>query len=152
MFTPDELAGIVDLFGALTPEETAEALSELAYRRGEDPPEDAIDDAIEAFVLVEFDGDGERLVAPGPAAFPALPDGSEDLPHILEIDNRSIDHDAIERAAVGRFRSAAERTVTTDNRERAADLIEISYDIEAWGGVDLSAVRDRLEAVSDDTK
>ena len=152
MFTPDELAGIVDLFGALTPEEAAEALSELAYRRGEDPSEDAIDDAIEAFVLVEFDGDGERLVAPGPAAFPALPDGSEDLPHILEIDNRSIDHDAIERAAVDRFRWAAERTVTTDDRERAADLVEISYDIEAWSGVDLSAVRNRLEAVSDDTK
>jgi hypothetical protein len=151
MFTHDEIAGIVDLFGALTPEEAAEALSELAYRRGEDPPVDAVDEAIEAFALVEYDADSGRLLAPGPAAFPALPDGSEDLPHILDAETRSVDQEAIERAAVDRLRSATERAVSTGDSERAADLVEISYDIEAWGGADLSAVRDRLEPVADGT-
>ena len=151
MFTHDEIAGIVDLFGALTPGEAGEALSELAYRRGGDPPADAIDGAIEAFALVEYEADGERLLAPGPAAFPALPDGSEDLPHILDVEPRSVDHDAIERAAADRLRSAAEQAVSSGDRGRAGDLVEISYDIEAWGGADLSAVRDRLEASPDDT-
>lgn len=151
MFTPDEVAGIVDLFGALTPEETAEALSELAYRRDEDVPADAIDKAIETFVLVEFDADGERLVAPGPAAFPELPEGGEDLPHILEVDTRSVDREAIVRAATERLRSETDRVVADGARSHAADLIEVSYDIEAWGGADLSAVRGRLETVSDST-
>ena len=151
MFTPDEVAGVVDLFGALTPEETAEALSELAYRRGEDPPADAIDDAIETFALVEFDADGERLVAPGPTAFPELPDGGEDLPHILAVDRRSVDRETVVRAATERLRSETDRIVADGDRSRAADLVEVSYDIEAWGGADLSAVRGRLEAVSDDT-
>lgn len=152
MFTPDELAGIVDIFGALTPGETERALSELAYRRGEeDPPENAIDDAIGAFALVAFDEDGERLLVPGPAAFPELPEGSEDLPHILDVDDRSIDRDAIESATAERLRSETDRVVAADNRARATDLIEVSYDIEAWGGPDLSAVRDRLEGVADDT-
>ena len=151
MFTHDEIAGIVDLFGALTPEEAAEALSELAYRRGAEPPADAVEDALEAFALVEYDANGKRLIAPGPAAFPALPEGSEDLPHILDVEPRSVDHDAIERAAVERLRSATERAVSAGDSEHAADLVEISYDIEAWGGTDLSAVRDRLEPVADDT-
>ncbi|MEF8777336.1 MAG: hypothetical protein V5A36_00340 [Natronomonas sp.] len=151
MFTPDEVAGIVDLFGALTPEETADALSELAYRRGEEVPADAIDDAIETFALVEFDADGERLVAPGPAAFPELPDGGEDLPYILEVDTRSVDRETVVCAATERLRSETDRIVADGDRSRAGDLIEVSYDIEAWGGADLSAVRGQLAAVSDDT-
>jgi hypothetical protein len=150
MLTHDEIAGIVDLFGALTHEEAAEALSELAYRRGEDPPTDAVEDAIEAFALVEV-GDGDRLVAPGPAAFPDLPEGSEDLPHILDVEDRSVDHDAVERAAADRLRDETDRTVAAGDGERAAELIEVSYDIEAWGGADLSSTRERLEPVADST-
>lgn len=151
MFSHDEIAGIVDLFGALTREQAVEALSELAYRRGSDPPDGAIDDAIEAFVLVEFDADGERLVAPGPAAFPELPAGSEDLPHILDTENRSIDHGTIGRAATERLRTEADRAVAADDRDRAADLIDISYDLEAWTDVDLTALREKLDTVADDT-
>ncbi len=151
MFTPDEVAGVVDLFGALTPKETANALSELSYRRGEDPPTNVTDDAIESFKLIELEADGRRLIVPGPAAFPVLPEGGEDLPHILEVENRSIDHDVIEQAVSKRFRSAVESVITAGDRERANDLIEISYDIEAWGGPDLSSARPRLEDVTDDT-
>jgi CheY-like chemotaxis protein len=151
MFTRDEIAGIVELFGALTPEETNRALSELAYRHGEEPPEGVIDDALEAFALVEVETDGEQLLAPGPAAFPELPEGSEDLPHILEVDDRSVAREAIERATTERLRSETDRVVAADDGERAAELLEISYDIEAWGQPDLSAVRDRLADVSDST-
>ncbi len=151
MFTPDEVAGIVDLFGALTREEAERALSELAYRRGANVPADAIEDAVDAFVLVEFERDEKRLLAPGPAAFPELPEGSEDLPHILDVDGRTVDHGAVGRAATDRLRSEAERTVADGDRDRAAELLEVSYDIEAWGGSDLSTVRDRLEPISDDT-
>ena len=151
MFTPDAVAGIVDIFGALTPAETEAALSELAYRRGREPPDGAIDDALESFALVEFVEDGERLLAPGPSAFPELPGGSEDLPHILDVESRSVDRDALERAAVERLRAAADRTVAADDRARANELIEVSYDIEAWGGDDRSAIRERLEGVADGT-
>ncbi len=151
MFTPDEVAGIVDLFGLLTREEAERALSELAYRRGEAPPADAIGEALDAFALVAFERDGKRLLAPGPAAFPELPEGSEDLPHILDVDGRTVDHGALGRAATDRLRSEARQAIEDGNRNRADELLEISYDIEAWGGPDLSAVRDRLESISDDT-
>ena len=152
MFTPDETAGIVDLFGALTPAEADEALSELAYRRGEDPPEGTIDDALEAFALVALETDDGRLLAPGPGAFPELPEGSEDLPHILGTDGRSVGREAVGRAAATRLREEADRTVAAGDTERAAELIEISYDIEAWNGPDLSALRERLGTVADNTK
>lgn len=154
MFTPDELAGIVDLFGALTREKLAEALSELAYRRGEEAPDEAIEEAVEealdAFALVAFEDDGE-LLAPGPAAFPTLPEGAEDLPHILEFDSRSVDREAIGRAAEERLRAAAARAVAAGDDDRTAELLDISYDLEAWAPVDLTGVRDRLDGGGDGT-
>lgn len=146
MFTADEVAGIVDLFGALPPERARTALSELAYRRGGEPPEGAVDDACSAFVLVSVERDGERLVVPGPAAFPTLPDGAEDLPHILDAERRSVDREAVERAAVSRLRAEAACAATLGDDDRAAALVEISYDIEAWGGRELGGVRALLGA------
>ena len=151
MFTPDEIAGIVDLFGALTREEADRALSELAYRRGEEPPADAIGDAVNAFALVAFERGDERLLAPGPAAFPELPNGSEDLPHILDVDDRTVDRETVGRAATERLRSEADRAIASGDDDRAEELLEISYDIEARGGPDLSDVRERLETLVDDT-
>lgn len=147
MFTPDELAGIVDLFGALTRKELDAACSELAYRRGEESPEDAVEAALSAFALVPFEADGEAetLLAPGPGAFPTLPDGAEDLPHILDVETRSVDRETVGRAAEERLRTEAAQAVTVGDTERADELLDISYDIEAWGGVDLSGIRDRLD-------
>lgn len=151
MFTPDEVAGVVDLFGALTREEATTALSELAYRRGEEVPEDVIDDALAAFALVGFDRGRDRLVAPGPAAFPELPDGAEDLPHILDTDGRAADRAAIAEAAVERLRTEAVCAATLGASERATVLVDISYDIEAWGGPDLAGIRGLLDTVRDGT-
>jgi hypothetical protein len=47
---PDELAGVVDLFGALTSEELARALVELAYRTRGDVDEPAVAAAVDAAV------------------------------------------------------------------------------------------------------
>ena len=151
MFTPDEVAGVVDLFGALTRAEAREALSELAYRRGGEPPENAVDEALAAFALVAVDRDGDRLVVPGPAAFPELPDGAEDLPHILGTNGRSVDRDAAVDAAISRFREEAVGAAKSGDSDRVATLVDISYDLEAWGGPDLSALRERLDAVGDGT-
>lgn len=151
VFTPDDLAGIVDLFGALTREELDDALSELAYRRDDTVPEDAVEDAIEAFALVEFDRDGEQLLTPGPAAFPTLPDGAEDLPHILDVDPRVVDRDAVGRAAEERLRTEAAQAVAREDAARAAELLDVSYDLEAWTPVDLAGVRERLDDARDET-
>ena len=153
MFTPDDLAGIVDLFGALTRSELDEALSELAYRRSEAIPSGCVDDAIDAFALVELDGDGddEPLLTPGPAAFSTLPEGAEDLPHILDVPTRTVDEDVVGRAAETRLRREAARAVAKGDTARADELLDVSYDIEAWTPVDLTEVRARLDDARDET-
>lgn len=164
MFDPDDLAGIVDLFGALTREELDEALSELAYRRDEEVPEDAVDEALAAFALVAFEpddadgvvdgtGDGEagEFLAAGPAAFPTLPEGAEDLPHILDVDQRNVDREVVGRAAEERLRAEAARAVSSGDADRAGELLDVSYDLEAWAPVTLAAVRERLDAARDVT-
>ena len=153
MFCPDDLAGIVDLFGALTRSELDEALRELAYRRGEDVPDGCVDDAVAAFALVELDDDGhaEPLLVSGPAAFPTLPDGAEDLPHILDVSPRSVDEKAVGRAAEARLRGEAARAVADGDAARADELLDVSYDLEAWTPVDLDGVRRRLDDARDET-
>lgn len=162
MFTEDELAGIVDLFGALRRSELEEAVSELAYRHGEDPEDVAIDEAIEAFVLVELDGEAvenaagsgeadDTLLTPGPAAFPTLPDGAEDLPHILDVEERGVDRERVGRAAEQRLRGAAARAVAAGDADRIADLQDVTYDLEAWAPVELETLRGRLDDARDGT-
>jgi hypothetical protein len=151
MLTTDELAGVVELFGALRRPELEEALSELAYRRGEDPPDGLIDAATEGFVLVVFEADGERLLAPGPAAFPTPPEGAEDLPHILDVEGRSVDRERVGRAAEERLRAAAARAVADGDADRAAELLDVSYDLESWAPIDLAGLRDRLDDARDET-
>jgi hypothetical protein len=147
--TGDELAGVTDLFGALTRNELESALSELAFKRGEAVDDDAIDDAvaaaIEGYYLVAVDRDGETLLAPGPAAFPTLPDGAEDLPHIMDAPERDVGDEGVVEAAERRLRADAARAVDTDDAERIERLFDVSYDLETWGSTDVSDVRSRLD-------
>jgi hypothetical protein len=71
---PDELAGVVDLFGALTPAELVAALVELAYRRGDGDDESvraaagpAVAWAVDRYYLVAYApaGDGTDAGAAG---------------------------------------------------------------------------------------
>lgn len=143
----DELAGVVDLFCVLTREELDRALTELAFKRGEDPPErSVVENAIASYHLVEC-ADGLTV---GPTAFPTIPDGATDLPHIMSIEPRSIDHERLARTVERRFRGETARAVAAGDGsegddERIAHLRDVSYDLETWGAIDLSDVRDRLE-------
>lgn len=143
--SPDELAGVADLFGALDRDELHEAFENLAARGGEefDPGalDGAIDDARREFYLVEVDG---RL-APGPAALPTLPDHGVDLPHMMDVGERDVDHGALATAAEERLRGEAARAVAEEDRERARELIDVCYEIDAWAGVDLGELRGRLD-------
>lgn len=146
----DELAGIVDLFGALSRAELRRALEELAFRWHEEVEAAAldalVDDGVEQFYLLPVD---ERLVA-GPAAFPTLPDGADDLPHILDVERRSVDREAAAAAAEQRFRAVGAAAVESADADRLHELVDVSYDLEAWGPVDVSDVRDAIDRALDE--
>jgi hypothetical protein len=163
---PDELAGVVDLFGALTRAELDRARAELAYRRGEDPPatpahpdadgaaaspstgsgDGPVDRAVAEYYLVAYDRDGREFLTVGPVAFPTLPPEAEDLPHILDVEARNVDRAALGEAVERRLRADAARAVADGDAERVAHLLDVTYDLEAWAPVDVAAVRDRLDA------
>ncbi|MFB6114050.1 MAG: hypothetical protein ABEJ58_08115 [Halodesulfurarchaeum sp.] len=143
--THDELAGIVDLFGALPEPTLQRAVEELAFRQGEEIDAEALDEQIErareAFYLLGVPGEPSLLV-PGPASFPSLPEGAADLPHVLDVEERSVSDEVLERAL--RTQLARATAQTTDPQE-LADLMDVTYDAEAWTDLDLADVRDRLE-------
>lgn len=145
MFDGDELAGMVDCFGALTRDQLRQACSETAFRRGEDLDEaavrDAIDDALAEYALVEHDG---ALVV-GPTAFPTLPPGAEDLTHIMDVDPQSVDRAAVAGTVAEQFREDVREALDGADVERCRTVLDRSYDVESWGPVDVSEERDRLD-------
>lgn len=151
----DEIAGIADLFGGLTREELGQALAELAFKGGEeyDPAafEGQVDEAIETYKLIRIVPEAvaadvqDPVFVPGPVAFPELPPAGEDLTHILDINRRDIDDSAGEIAAVETFREDVETALDAGESSRRNRLIDISYELEAWGAEDLSELRERLE-------
>jgi hypothetical protein len=180
----DDLAGVVDLFGALSRPELRRALDELAFKQGRDADaaalSAAVEDAVREYYLVAYDrdcdgdgnGDGAELLVPGPAAFPSLPENAEDLPHILDLNRRTVDREAAADAALARLRHDSEAAVRADDEARIERLLDVTYDAELWApdgadsganadvGVDsdgeaadreatVGAVRARLEAALD---
>ncbi|USZ72855.1 DUF7109 family protein [Natronosalvus halobius] len=126
------------------------------------------------------DNDGDALFVPGPTAFPRTPEHAEDLPHILDVSPRDPDQDAVGEAARDRFLADVEAVLEgeggrgdgpeyvnegddetenvdegndeTENVDETAieDLIDLSYDLEAWAPLNLVAERTRLvEALED---
>lgn len=146
--SPDDLAGVVDLFGALPPATLRTALAELAFKRGVDREpasfDDAVASAVDSYHLLELPGD-EPLVVAGPVAFPTLPEGARDLPHILDDPDHSVDRDRVGTAAERRFRRDAGRAVAAGDADRIETLLSVSYELEAWAPVDLAETRDRLD-------
>ncbi|MFC6988071.1 hypothetical protein ACFQJD_03815 [Haloplanus sp. GCM10025708] len=153
-FRNDELAGVVDLFGALTRAELERALAELAFKAGEDVDERAVDDAVasavESYHLVAVDRGDETLLAPGPVAFPTLPADAEDLPHILDVEPREIDRASVATDVETRLRADAARAVDDGDHDRIERLLDVTYDLETWAPVDVSEVRTRLDDALDD--
>ncbi|GAA0722510.1 hypothetical protein J2744_000096 [Halorubrum trapanicum] len=162
----DELAGVVDLFGWLTRAELSRALSELAFKRRAEVDEAAIDAAIDLavaeYALVPapgdaLSGDGETdhtaestALAVGPAAFPTLPEGAEDLPHILDIPDREVDRVRLADAVLDRLREEAVEAIDGGDSDRLETLADVTYDVEAWAPVDVDPVRTRILAVVDE--
>ena len=151
--TGDELAGVVDLFGALTREELSQALTELAFKQGATIDDAAITDAIETatgeYVLVEYqpaanNTDNESLLTVGPAAFPTLPPNAEDLPHILDYEKRAVDRDRLAQQVRTRLKAEVDAAVAADDADRAAVLLDVSYDLEAWASVETDTIRASL--------
>lgn len=169
--TLDELAGVVDLFGALTRSELTNALDELAFKQRRDVDESAlrseIETAIDAYSLVEYEptdspdksastesenpaettGDTEILVAVGPTAFPTLPPNATDLPHILNYDRRTVDRKQLAEQVCDRLAAEADAAAEAGNAERAGQLLDVSYDIEAWVAVEIDDIQSTLESV-----
>lgn len=159
--TPDELAGIVDGFGGLARSELSAAVIDLAARSGDDHDPDelsrAIDEAIDAYFLLDVDADvvsatgatppDGTLLVPGPAALPTLPAGGEDLPHLLDIDGRSVDREAVAKHVEGRLRTDAAAVIDAGDAHRAEQLLDACYEVEAWGPVDLADAREELAAL-----
>jgi len=147
--TPDELAGTVDLFGALDRPALRQACVELAFKQGDDrDPEsfdDAIDDAVESYHLVAIEDDSEELLVPGPVAFPTLPEGARDLPHILDVEERTVPRERLAEAAQRRFRDDAADAIEAGDRKRIADLLDVSYELDVWAPVEVSGTRTRLD-------
>lgn len=154
-FDPDELAGVVDLFGALTPSELESALEELAFKRGEAVESDtvaaAVDDAVSSYAVVRYCDDDRTLLAPGPAAFPTLPPNAEDLPHILDVPDREVDPEAAGAAVAERLRSEAATAVNAGDTETIRRLLDVTYDVEVWSdSVAVDDIRERLDDALDD--
>lgn len=157
--TGDELAGVVDLFGALTRQELSAALTEVAFKQGAAVDDaavtDAIDTAIKRYVLVEYTpastdsdhADTAPLLTVGPTAFPTLPPNAEDLPHILDYETRAVDRDRLAEQVRARLAADADAAVAAADADRAAALLDISYDLEAWAAVETDEIRASLSAV-----
>jgi len=137
----DHLAGIADLFGALTRDELGDALDELAFKRDADLDAD-VDQAVRDYYLVGVERDGVDVFAPGPVAFPEPPRGAEDLPHILDVDRREVARDALAEAVRNRLTTDADHA--DPGSDRARYLVDVTYDAEAWAPVDLGDVRESL--------
>ncbi|MDZ7849302.1 MAG: hypothetical protein U5K70_00300 [Halodesulfurarchaeum sp.] len=141
----DQLAGIVDQFGALSPPEMRRAIRETAFRAGVDLDEETIEEWIDQaqadFSLLKVELDGDPLVVPGPRAFPEVPESAGDLPHVLDVDPRTVPEETLETGLRNRL---AAKTATIEDPDRAHDLIDVTYDAEAWAGIDLGDVRERL--------
>ena len=154
--TGDELAGVVDLFGALTRGELSQALTELAFKQRATVDNAAVTDAIETavneYVLVRYapesndEGDSEGLLTVGPTAFPSLPPNAEDLPHILDYERRAVDRDQLAEQVRVRLETEADEAIAADNADRAATLLDVSYDLEAWAAVETDGIRASLSA------
>ena len=144
---PDELAGVVDLFGALSHPELEEALEEYAFRQDVEVPAGLVEEALEQYVLVEYGG--RPLVAVGPAAFPTLPEGAADLPHIVNTPERSPDRETLAAAVEQRYRADVDGAVEAGSDPELRRLLDVSYDLEAWGPIDVGDARERLDAALD---
>ncbi|MFB6360718.1 MAG: hypothetical protein ABEH59_05290, partial [Halobacteriales archaeon] len=84
---------------------------------------------------------------PGPAALPQLPEGGEDLPHLVDIEPRSVDREAAAESIAAQLRADAAEATAAADPDRAANLLDACYEVEAWGPVELNETKAELAAL-----
>lgn len=162
--SPDELAGVLELFGALTDDEFEQAVGETAFRAGRDVDTEALEARIDAatasFHLVRVDPDAVPDVVPaldadaaayvpGPRAWPEEPEYAEDLPHILDLDPRAVDRAALARRVRQQLRTGIERAAAQGDADRLHEIVDVTYDVEAWASIDLADTRGLADGALD---
>jgi hypothetical protein len=145
--TLDELAGAVDLFGGLTRDELIQGCEDICARSGEvidfELMDEKIENAIEKYYLIELKERG--LLVIGPVALPKLPEGGEDLPHLIQVENRSIDKKEIEKVVFERIEEEIKNNSLEEDLESLEILLDICYDIEIWSSGGMEETRKVLE-------
>jgi len=111
---------------------------------GSTPESVAPPDANDAGTTV--DSSDRVALAVGPAAFPSLPPDAEDLPHILDVPERSVDREALSTAVLDRLSADAVAAIKSGDADRLETLADVTYDVEAWAAVDATDIRERLVA------
>ena len=149
--TLDELVGAVDLFGGLSREELIGGFEDIGARMGGDVDINAlnlrIDEAIEKYYLVEVADRG--LLVAGPSALPELPEGGEDLPHLILVGEREINREELEKGVAERLGKEVEIAIFEKDRNQIESLLDVCYDLEMWAGVDVDGIRKKLERIID---
>ena len=149
--TLDELVGAVDLFGGLSREELVGGFQDIGARMGDDVDIKVlnlrIDEAIEKYYLVEVADRG--LLVAGPSALPELPEGGEDLPHLILVGEREINREELEKGVAERLGKEVEIAIFEKDRNQIESLLDVCYDLEMWAGVDIDGIRKKLERIID---
>ena len=149
--TLDELVGAVDLFGGLSREELVGGFQDIGARMGDDVDIKVlnlrIDEAIEKYYLVEVADQG--LLVAGPSALPELPEGGEDLPHLILVGEREINREELEKGVAERLGKEVEIAIFEKDRNQIESLLDVCYDLEMWAGVDIDGIRKKLERIID---
>ena len=149
--TLDELAGAVDLFEGLSREELISGFGDISARMGDYVNVETlslrIDEAIEKYYLVEIVDRG--LLVVGPSALPELPEGGEDLPHLILVGEREINREEVEKSVVERVSKEIEIVISKKDRDQMERLLDVCYDLEIWGEIDVEGIRKKLEEVID---
>ena len=145
--SPDALAGIAGMFGGLTRSDLQLASAEIEFKQhGSDPDVErirrAIDDALLTYHLVETEIDDETILIPGPTAFPLIPAGGDDLPHILDAKVHEIDRSVVGEQLLADLVETMHDELSDEAREQ---LNQLSYDLEAWASIDASPIRNMLD-------
>jgi len=116
---------------------------------GDDPsPGTADDDAVAPAAdddAVATVADDDEL-AVGPTAFPSLPPNAEDLPHILDVEDRDVDRAALAERVHDRLGREVDAALDAGDAARLETLLEVTYDLEAWAPVEADDVRERIES------
>jgi hypothetical protein len=152
----DELAGVLELFGALAESEFKRAVREVAFRAGRDVDDEGIATRVNAaarsFHVVRVEADAVQAVVPGldgeeavyvagPVAWPEEPEHGEDLPHILDLRPRDVDRGALAGRVRQQLRAGVEQAAARGDADRLHEILDVTYDVETWADVDLADTR-----------